>query len=380
MNISIFAAMTGRQSGGPETYELQLIRALSSLGGGHKYDVYCINRRGSELLHDSVPEVHVHTLQPAIRWFSVPFALPIHLLARPADVFHATYVAPPFVPSKLIFTLHDLSPFSHPEFYPPAIRFRLQKGFASSIRRAAAILCVSEFTRRHLLEQFPAAAPKAFLTHHGLDPAFHAVYDREQVQGCLDRYGIAGPYLLSAGKLQARKNTVRVIEAYGLLKRNTKLPHKLLMVGRKMWTSDEVDPLIDRLGLREQIIMTGHVPPEDLPLLYTGANALVFPSLFEGFGFPVLEAMACGCPVVTSTVTSLPEIAGDAAVLVDPYRPEAIAEGIESILTNPKRRQELIQKGLERARQFTWERTAEQVLKIYEAVAARRENHNAGAS
>jgi glycosyltransferase involved in cell wall biosynthesis len=369
MNISIFAPMTGRQSGGPETYEAQLIRALCSLGGGHRYEVYCINREGSRILGESVPGLNVHTLHPRIRWISVPFVLPMQLLRRPADLLHATYVAPPYVPGKLVFTLHDLSPFSHPEFYPPAIRFRLQKGFASSIRRAQAILCVSEFTRQHLVKEFPSAASKAYVTHHGLDPAFRHIQDRAEVGRCLDRYGLRGSYLLCAGKLQARKNTVRVLEAFALLRKNTKLEHKLVMAGRKMWTSDEFYPLIERLNLKDHVIVTGHAPQEDLPLLYNGADALVFPSLFEGFGFPVLEAMACGCPVLTSTVTSLPEIAGEAAVLVDPYRPEAIAEGIERLVTDTVLRKELIRKGFEQARQFTWEKTAKQVLGVYETVA-----------
>jgi glycosyltransferase involved in cell wall biosynthesis len=368
MNISIFAAMTGRQSGGPETYEAQLIRALCSVGSGHKYEVYCINSEGSRILSETVPGLNVHTLHPRIRWISVPLVLPMHLLRRPPDLLHATFVAPPYVPCKLVFTLHDLSPYSHPELYPPAIRFRLQKGFASSIQSAAAIICASEFTRQHLAKQFPSATSKAYVAYHGLDPAFRYMQDRAEVRRDLERYGINGPYLLCIGKLQARKNTVRVIEAFGLLRKNTKLEHKLVMVGRKMWTSDEVYPLIDRLNLKDHIVVPGHIPQADIPLLYNGADALVFPSLFEGFGFPVIEAMACGCPVLTSTVTSLPEIAGDAALLVDPYRSEAIAEGIERLLTDTQLRQELIPKGFERARQFTWERTAEQVLRVYETV------------
>ena len=377
MNISIFAPMIGRQSGGPETYEVELIRALRSLGGGHSYDVYCINRLGSRILRESIGGLNIHTLQPGIRWISVPLVLPMYLLRKPADLVHATYVAPPYLPSKLVFTLHDLSPFSHPQFYPPAIRFRLQKGFSASIRRASAILCASEYTRQHLSEQFPSAAGKAHVTHYAVDPAYRRIEDREQVLDCLKRYGIKGPYLLSVGKLQARKNTARVLEAFALLKKNAGLEHKLVMVGRKMWTSEDVYPLIQRLGLQEHILMTGHAPADDIPLLYNGADALVFPSLFEGFGLPILEAMACGCPVVTSTATSLPEIAGDAAILVDPHRSEAIAEGIERVLNNSVLRQALIRKGFERASQFTWKKTAEQVLRIYGIVASESRNATA---
>jgi glycosyltransferase involved in cell wall biosynthesis len=369
VKIGIFAPMTGRQSGGPETYELQLVHALSDARREHSITVYCANENAAASFRAISSKLRVFILRPDIRWISFALSLPLELLRRTPDVMHATYVAPPYVPGKFVFTLHDLSPFSNPEFYPPAIRFRLQKGFASSIRRAAAVLCVSEFTRRHLVDQFPFAAEKARVVPHGVDPAFHRMKDREEVRRRLQTYGLREPYVLCLGKLQARKNTLRVLEAFHVLKKETGLPHKLAMVGRKMWTSSEVYPLIERLGLTSQVVLTGHVVDSDLALLYNGADALAFPSLFEGFGLPVLEAMACGCPVVTSNTTSLPEVAGSAALLVDPYRAEAIAEGLACVLTDAAVHQDLAAKGLERARQFTWEKTAQQVLEAYGEVA-----------
>jgi glycosyltransferase involved in cell wall biosynthesis len=136
-----------------------------------------------------------------------------------------------------------------------------------------------------------------------------------------------------------------------------------------MWTSSDIGPLISRLGLDPHLIFTGHVPDEDIPLLYNGADALAFPSLFEGFGFPILEAMACGCPVVTSNVTSLPEVAGGAAIIVNPYRVDDIAEGLYRALTDQPLRVDLISRGLARSREFTWRKTAADVLKIYRQVA-----------
>lgn len=369
MQIGIFAPMTGRQSGGPETYELELVRALAAAGQGHGITVYCVNKTAAASFQATSSSLQVVTLYPSIRWISFALSLPWELMRRPPDVLHATYIAPPFLPGKFAFTLHDLSPFSNPEFYPPAIRFRLRRGFASSIRRAAIVLCVSEFTRQHMIDQFPFAAGKARVVPHGVDPAFHRMEDHEEVRRRLQRYGLREPYVLCLGKLQARKNTLRVLEAFHLFKQQSRLPHKLVMVGRKMWTSSEVSPLIERLRLTSQVVLTGHVVDSDLAFLYNGADALVFPSLFEGFGLPVLEAMACGCPVVTSNVTSLPEVAGSAALLVDPYRVEAIAEGLTTVLTDAALRLDFKQKGLERARQFTWEKTAQQVLKAYAEVA-----------
>ena len=361
--------MVGRRSGGPETYELQLLRALCQQAPEDRFTAYCVNDTAESALSKQSPELSVRTLRPSLRWISFTLSLPLELLRRPVDVFHATYVAPPYVPGKFVFTLHDLSPFSNPEMYPAAIRFRLQRGFASSIRWSDAVLCVSEFTRNHLLEMFPEAVGKAHVTHHGLDPVFGIVQDRFIVQRCLQRYGVDCPYVLCLGKVLARKNTGRVLEAFHKLKQETKLPHKLLVVGRRMWTSSDIGPLIARLGLEPHVIFTGHVPDEDIPLLYNGADALAFPSLFEGFGFPILEAMACGCPVVTSNVTSLPEVAGGAAIIVNPYRVDEIAEGLYRALTDEPLRADLISRGILRSREFTWQKTAADVLRIYRQVA-----------
>jgi glycosyltransferase involved in cell wall biosynthesis len=369
MNVAIFAAMTGRQAGGPESYELELIKALS-LAAGNAYSIYCVNPEARKVFRNISPALSVHTLWPRFRWISFTTTLPLSLWLRRPDVFHATYVAPPVFPGRMVLTLHDLSPFSNPEFYPAAIRLRLQRGFARSIRLASAICCVSRFTRDHLAELFPSEVEKAVVTPHGVNPIFHRLENREPVHALLDRIGVRDPYVLCLGKLQARKNTARVIEAFHLWKSESNLPHKIVMVGRKMWTSSEIHPLVKRLGLEKEIVFTGHLPDADIPLLYNGASALVFPSLFEGFGMPVLEAMACGCPVVTSSVTSLPEVAGDCAVVVDPHRVEEIAAGIRRVLTDESLREDMIRRGYERARQFTWETTARLVAATYQQVAA----------
>lgn len=375
MKVAIFAAMTGRQSGGPESYEIALIHALTFGGARNEYSIYCVNSEAASIFRQLSSKLSVRRLWPSFRWISFTLSLPIQLLLNPHDIVHATYVAPPFLPGRLVFTLHDLSPFSNPEFYPPAIRLRLQRGFAQSIRRADEIICVSEFTLQHLAERFPTEAARARVIHHGVDDIYRRVRTSDEIEQVLGRLQVRRPYILCLGKLQARKNTIRIIEAFHQLKKETRAPHKLVMAGRKMWTSSEVYPLVRRLGLEDDIVFPGHVADNDLPALYRGAEVLVFPSLFEGFGMPVLEAMASGCPVVTSNVTSLPEVAGDAAVLVDPTRTEDIANGIHSVLRDGGFRNQLIERGLIRASHYTWARTAAEVMKVYAEVGTSGRGH-----
>jgi glycosyltransferase involved in cell wall biosynthesis len=268
----------------------------------------------------------------------------------------------------MVFTLLDLSPFSHPHFYPPAIRLRLTRLFRSSIRRAAAVLCISQFTRNDLLERFGYPPDKAFVTYLGVDPRYRLM-DAEEVQAKLREYGVHEPYVLCVGKLQARKNTVRLLQAFSLLKKQERVPHKLVLVGRQTWTSSDIHPTIRDLALAEHIIHTGHVPDKDLPYFYSGADVVAYPSLFEGFGLPVIEAMACGTPVVTSNVTSLPEIAGDAAELVNPKSVEDIARGLYNVLSNCALREQMRERGYLRATNFSWHATARKTLDVYQTVA-----------
>jgi glycosyltransferase involved in cell wall biosynthesis len=184
-----------------------------------------------------------------------------------------------------------------------------------------------------------------------------------------DNYGIVEPYALFVGQLKARKNIARILEAFARFRLESRSELRLVLAGRRDWSSAGMDEVIDRWKLRGQVIELGHLAHPDLAVLYSGARMLVFPSLWEGFGIPVIEAMACGTPVITSNNSCLPEIAGDAALLVDPYSVEAIAEAIYRLDTDAALRQTLREKGLQRARAFSWRRTAEQTLAAYRVAA-----------
>jgi glycosyltransferase involved in cell wall biosynthesis len=357
--------MAGRQAGGPETYEHCLVRALAEVAPRNEYYVYCLSRPAADSFGAARANVRYHVLWPRLRWVSIAAILPIALRAAKLDVFHATFVPPPFAVRDYVFTMHDDSMFRHPEFYPPAIRWRLQNLVRRGLKRARLVLCISESVRASVAEAFRLPEERLAVVYHGVDPRFGPrpldLVRRELAQ----RYGLHEPYTLFVGRLTARKNPVRMLEAFHRFRQEAKCPVKLVLAGNRSWTAEGFDEAMTRLGLQDSVIELGHVPDEDLPWLYCGALMLVFPSLWEGFGLPVIEAMASGTPVITSNVSSLPEVAGDAAVLVDPYSTDAIGDAMTRVFQDPGLRETLRARGLERARRFVWGETARQTLAAY---------------
>ncbi len=281
MHIGIFAPMTGRQAGGPETYDTGLVRGLAKVDHANAYTVFCVNQPGAALLTVDAPSIETVVLQPRQRWMSIPVSLPLQVRRRRLDLVHATFVAPPYVPAPLVFTLLDISPVTHPQFLPWALRLRLWPLWRNSIRVARIVICISEFTRGGLLEAFKFPADRAVVAHLGVHPRYRPIA-ADETRRTLARYGVTEPYILHVGKLQARKNILRLLEAFHLLKQDGSIPHKLVLVGRKTWTSSEVGPLIERLKLQPHIIHTGHVPDEDTPHFYSGASVLAYPTLYRG--------------------------------------------------------------------------------------------------
>lgn len=369
MKFGIFLANAGRRAGGPETYELQLVRAIAEVDRDSEYIIYCPTREAERALTLHADNMRIHVLRPSSRWISLPFSLPVSLARHGVDGFHSTFVAPPWSSKPQVFTMHDVTPFVHPEYYPPAIGLRLRALIRAGIRGADLILCISEHALRTTQDLFDISDQRLAVVHHGVNPEFKPVAEAGYLEQTLGDYGIHSGYFLHVGKLEPRKNTVRLLEAFHLFRQTVRDDVKLVLAGRRTWRLDEIDAAIDRMDLRSSIIELGYVKYQDLPALYSGALAFVFPTLWEGFGFPVLEAMACGTPVVASSVTSIPEIAGDAALLVDPMQTGEIAEAMVRVFQEPGLRERLRGKGLERVRRFTWRKTAEKTIALYHRVA-----------
>ena len=207
---------------------------------------------------------------------------------------------------------------------------------------------------------------KIQVIYNGVAAHFSQIEDKGAIEQVLKKYGIDGNYILFVGKLEARKNLAGLIEAFRLFKKESKLEHKMVLVGSLGWKAEEILEKLDEYGLQEDVVRLGYVCDEDLPFLMNGADVFLYPSLYEGFGIPALEAMACGTPVVASNTTSLPEVVGDTGLLVDPTSPGEIAEALTRILVDSALRKTLIVKGIERAASFTWRHAAEQTLRLYQ--------------
>jgi glycosyltransferase involved in cell wall biosynthesis len=369
MRIGIFVLMAGREAGGPETYEVELIRALAAIDRHNEYVVYCTTPAAIPAIGVTQENVTYRVLGPALRAIAVAVTLPALLVRDGIDFFHSTFTPPPFFTKELVFTMHCMSNFAHPEFYPPLVAWRLNQLMKVALRRAARVLCVSENVRDDVRTQFGVPAERLAVAYNGVGSHFVRTAPDQARRVVAERFGIDYPYVLFVGKLQARKNVVRLIRAFARFKHETRSDAKLLLAGKKTATSEGIDETIAELGLGDHVVQAGYFKPTDLPIVYSAAEQFVFPSLWEGFGIPVVEAMACGAPVVTSTVTSLPEVAGGAAVLVDPMSVDSIAGAMARIHGSADLRRDLVARGLARAEHFTWRNCARATLDAYAAVA-----------
>ncbi len=301
--------------------------------------------------------------------FHVP--LPVELITGLVDIYHSPdFVLPPVLGARTVLTVHDLSFMRHPECSSQALLDYLMEAVPRSVERADLIVADSKSTRRDLMELLQVPEEKILVLYPGLESHFFPMQQDDLLRRLLERYDIGYPYILAVGTLQPRKNFVRLIKAYNILVRQYHLPHKLVIVGSRGWLYDEIEETISDLRLEGRVHLTGFVKDRDLPYIYSAAEAFAFPSLYEGFGIPVLEAMACGTPVVTSSVSSMPEVAGDAALLVDPYDVEALAATLWRLIDDVYLQHELCRRGFERKRQFKWRETAKKLVRAYRRLLA----------
>jgi glycosyltransferase involved in cell wall biosynthesis len=282
------------------------------------------------------------------------------------DLFHATdHLLPYFRRIKSVFTLHDLIFLFHPETHKSLNRWFLTLMMPRFLRAADAVIAVSECTKRDAIRFYRIPEEKITVIYEGVNPRFRPA-SPEAIAAVRARYGLPERFILYVGTIEPRKNLTTLLEAFHHLLATYDL--RLVIVGKKGWLYERFFRRLRELGLEGQVIFTGYVPDEDLPAIYSAADLFVFPSLYEGFGLPVLEAMACGAPVVCSNTSSLPEVAGDAALLVDPTDARALTGAMEQVLTNERLWATLRAKGMERARGFTWEKAAYRTWEVYQQV------------
>jgi glycosyltransferase involved in cell wall biosynthesis len=284
-----------------------------------------------------------------------------------ATLFHATeHLLLPMRSVPTVLTVHDLI-FRHlPEHHKPLNRWYLNLALPLYCRRATHIIAISQCTQRDLTAAYNLPAEKVTVIHEAADPRFRP-QPPDRVAAVRQQYGLPERYILFVGTIEPRKNLTRLLHAFeGLHKAD--LCDGLVIVGRRGWLYGDFFAELERSPVPEAVFFPGYVPDEELPAIYAGARALAFPSLYEGFGLPALEAMACGTAVACSGTSSLPEVAGDAAVYFDPHSQGSIAEALQRLLSGPHLREELVQRGLERAAEFSWDRVAAETKAVYDAV------------
>ena len=303
---------------------------------------------------------------------SEQISIPIGVRREGLDLFHAThYVLPALIPSKTVVTIHDCIHLMFPEY----LRHRLGYAYARASLYTAAhksnrIFTVSEQSKRDILTFFNVPPEKIVVTPNAIDNRFSAPPSEEHVTQTRERYQLSHSYLLYVGNIKPHKNLERLIEAFHLVRQQGRSELELLIIGDEISKMQSLRRAVHKYDIHRSVRFLGYVPDKTLAVLYRLASVFVFPSLYEGFGLPPLEAMASGTPVVTSNVSSLPEVVGDAAVLVDPHSAEAIADGIISLLRSTHLRGELRERGFKRVKEYSWARSVQRVREVYGEVTS----------
>ena len=390
---------------GTEAYSIHLIRALIATVSEHRFRLYTPIPLPADIWSTLPPQqaiaaeveaprrplpsiVDIQSADSRLQTQVIPFPrlwthlrLAWEVRRSPPDVlFVPAHVMPLVCPVPTVVTVHDLGYLHHPESHRSFDRWYLDWTTRRHARLAAHIIADSQATRTDLIRHCDASPERITVVYPGCDESLKRVEDPTTIAAARARNGIDGcthearcGYLLYLGTLQPRKNLVRLVEAFARLE-PSKRKLKLVLAGKRGWQYDDLFARVRSLGLQDQVVFTGYVVDSDKAALLSGAIALVYPSLYEGFGLPVLEAMACGTPVLTSDVSSLPEVAGSAALLVNPLDTDAIAQGICRLLEDAPLRQSLIEMGYEQVRRFSWASAAQQVLQVLVSVVCRPNN------
>ena len=360
------------QGGGIGRYVRELTAALARLDRGMEYRLFVSG--ASRPLPPPPASNFVWKPTPipprwlARAWHRARMPIPAEVFTGQIDLFHATdFVLPPTLPStRTLLTVHDLSFVRVPQAASPPLKAYLDRVVPRSVKMADHILADSQATKDDLLELYSTAADKITVLYSGVDSRFQRITNAAVLEQAKAKYGLTGvDYLLSVGTVQPRKNYSRVIRALAGLRQQGYDLHYAI-AGGKGWLEDEMHQTIAETRLGDAVHLPGFVDDDDLPALYSAARTLVIPSLYEGFGLPILEAMACGTPVITSSLSSLPEVAGKAGILVNPLDISAIGDAILRIESDSQHRAFLIDAGYQQVRKFTWERAARQLKSIYE--------------
>ena len=373
VGIDIRALLEGRRTG-VEEYTTNLLRHLFKIDKNNRYLLFSSGRKATNSIRqiaNSATRKHLpisnRLLNLSFKMFSRPL---IDKLLNGVDVFWTPNInlVPTKKSCKKIVTFHDLSFKRYPEFF--SLKRQLWHKFINPrklAQEADTIIAVSESTKQDLVELYKIKPTKINVVYSGVDKRFKPQVSDLSFKEIRQKYNLPDKFILYLGTIEPRKNLIGLIKGYEIFKARCENAPELVIAGTKGWLYEDIFKTAQQSKYSKDIIFTGFIEDEDKPDLYNLASLFVYPSFYEGFGFPPLEAMACGVPTVTSNVSSLPEIVGQAGIMVDPYKPEELASAMEMILTDEKLRQRLSQKGIEQAKKFSWEKCAENTFRILTA-------------
>jgi len=365
LHIGFDAHSIGTGLGGNETYASNLIEALAEVDTQNRYTLYVTRQEAIDRYAHRWPNVIVRKTLPHTPLIRIPLTLAAELRRRPIDILHVQYTAPPLAPCDTVVMIHDLS-FEHiPETFKRRSWMQMRLTVRRTARSASHILTDSEYSRQDILRTYRLPPERVTTTPLAASSRFKPVHDTQ----VLARYRISGDYILAVGSIQPRKNIARLIRGYSrMLSQHSDNAPRLVIVGKRAWLFEDTIRAAAVSSANDKILFTGYVPESDLAALYTGALCFAYPSYFEGFGIPLLEAMRCGTPTITSDRTCFPEVVGDASLIIDPFDEESIAVGLWRMISDATLREQLRSRGFVQSSLFDWRQTARRTLDVYEQV------------
>lgn len=361
----------GKRSGiGIYTYEIAR-KLVDTKGISFQANIFnFLNRNeNSDVIENIHYSVNINALFPygVIRRIWSFFPIPYEAFFQKSDITHFfNYIVPTKLTGKVITTIYDMSYKYYPETLDRRNYKRIIKGICYSVERSDVIITISENSKKEILEEFNIPEQKVQIVY----PSFDTIKSDQSFQQISDKFCIPSNYILYVGNLEPRKNIPALLKSFAKLKKETYLDYHLVIAGQKGWLYDSIFKTVEDLSVSKDVTFTGYISAEDKSALYKNASLFVYPSLYEGFGIPILESMSCGIPVICSNTSSMPEAAGEAALLVDPNDSDAIAVAMNKMLSNEDLRNEKIQLGYRQAEKFSWDKSAEKLMSIYQSLGS----------
>lgn len=364
MRIGIDAKWYFKGPAGPRTYVRNIVNWLALIDSENEYIIYLDKDDDVSAVEYSAPNFVTKSLSPSQSWLRVMLKLPVVAKRDKLDILYTHNFCPIVSRSKRVVMIYDIIFKTHPQLFSLQERIFF-KPVCLAAHLADNVITISDYCKHVIADSYHVREEKVATILLGCDEGFRKTNGDEKISSIREKYSIPERFILYVGRINVRKNLVRLIQALSKIQDHEV---KLVIVGERNWKAENLEPIIEKSGVQERVVFLGYVPDEDLPAVFQMATVFAYIPIVEGFGLPPLESMSCGTPVVTSNVSSIPEVVKDSALLVDPYNMEQITGALDNLLASKDLRDELSKKGIERARMFRWESAARDTLQVFRKV------------